>query len=460
MDDTAFGSLFGNVAGSGDGEQSAFGQTVRAISQSILPYGSPSGAGRVGGSGENGTLGDDSVIATPRIVSTLLRTMPSVSEFEDGLDGQPPHIDLEDVPIVRFGFLDQFNPSPFLGQFDPSSFDLLGGPGDVFTGAVGWTLLGGRDETAEPPPPPPPPGPPPPPDPPEFLEDVLGFDGSGQTIVIIDDGTSPFYDQSNTVFEFDFADNDNDASVNTVNSHGSQVAQVALQIASQVNVIHLKVFSDFAELADRADIEAALQWVVGNAGDFNISAVNMSLGSGNSQVEVTSDISDELADLANLGIFTVVAAGNFGDFIPDGVSIFAADPNAIAVSATDENDRFASFSQRSQSLTDISALGVRVPVITTNDQVLGLNGTSFSAPLITGIAALLQDAAEDVIQEDLEVDEFLEILQESSRPIVGAPNAPGFRIADPFSAVEYFLDNADSFDDLPNLNTLDTIFLA
>lgn len=55
---------------------------------------------------------------------------------------------------------------------------------------------------------------------------------------------------------------------------------MAQTIASGINVIHLKVFSDNSNGASLGDIEEALQWVIQNSVQYNIASVDLSLGGG------------------------------------------------------------------------------------------------------------------------------------------------------------------------------------
>ena len=69
------------------------------------------------------------------------------------------------------------------------------------------------------------------------------------------------------------------------------------------------------------------------------------------------------------------------------------------------------------------------------------SGTSFSAPYVAGVAARLQDAADAVIGRDLTQDEFVFVMQESGRDLLGYDGtAAGYKVADADLAVGYFLD--------------------
>ncbi|MEL6218818.1 MAG: S8 family serine peptidase [Pseudomonadota bacterium] len=275
------------------------------------------------------------------------------------------------------------------------------------------------------------------------LTDPMAYTGAGQTVVIIDSGFSNSYDQSNTVFSYDFSGrNDADASTVGLNSHGSWVAQVVVDTASDVEIIHLKVFDDAGESASLRDIEQALDFVIDLAETQSVAAVNLSLGFGNTTTEANTRLSDEFAALDDLGVLSIVAAGNEGGTYDEGVNILAADPNVIGVSAVDANGSFASFSQTDEDLTDIAALGVDVQVETTSNTAINVSGTSFAAPEVAGIAAVLQEASLDLTGETLSDEEFLEILQQSGTTVTGeeSADADGYRVADADAALAYFIE--------------------
>ncbi len=278
------------------------------------------------------------------------------------------------------------------------------------------------------------------------------FTGNGQTIVVIDDGNSQYYDQSATVFEYDFygdGPGDPDATVGKIDSHGSWVAQTALSVANGAQIVHLKVFPDGSGGATFDDVEEALDFVIENAETWDIAAVNLSLGYGNAASEATTVLSDEFAELDELGIFSVVAAGNMGQLFADGVNVLAADPNVIAVSAVDDADEFAFFSQKSPELTDIAAPGVDIPMETIWGTELEVSGTSFSAPAVSGAAARLQEASLALTGELLTDEEFVEILQLSGTPVSGYEDGgpDGYVVADADAALEYFIANASDYGD-------------
>ena len=248
------------------------------------------------------------------------------------------------------------------------------------------------------------------------------YDGSNQTIVVIDTGYNNAYKYpGEVVYQYDFADKDDDA-FNFKSNHGSQVAQIASKEAAGADIIHLKVFGDGKWFAGGSDISDALNWTIENAEKYNITAVNMSLGYGNTTKESDTFLKDEFEKLADKDILTTVAAGNSYQHYGEGVTHYSADVNTIAVSATDHNGDIAYFSQRDKNLTDIFAQGQNVAVDNING-THSVNGTSFAAPKIAGTVAVVQEAAEDIVGHKLSQERMVDLMQMTGTRILEAPQA-------------------------------------
>ena len=275
------------------------------------------------------------------------------------------------------------------------------------------------------------------------------FTGDGKTVVVIDSGWNTEFlgEDERPVDQFDFYSNDGNAQVGHSNDHGSWVDQVIRTVADGVQMIHLKVFPDTSGGAPLSVIDRALDWVIDAVRneDYDISAVNLSLGYGNTTQEMATGLSDEFAALDDLGVFSVVAAGNSG---ANGVQYLAADENTIAVSASTSSSNIAGFSQHHSELTDIFALGQSVRIENEFGGSNSVSGTSFAAPYISGIAARLQEAADELIERSLTDEEFIEILQVSGNDLngyAGSTDPAGYHIADADAAVTYFIDNYNDY---------------
>lgn len=171
---------------------------------------------------------------------------------------------------------------------------------------------------------------------------------------------------------------------NDDNGHGSHVAGTAAGLDNDIGVIGVGPAIDLyaIKVLDRngsgflSDVIEGIQWAVANG----MQVINMSLGT---SADIQS-FHDAVIAAKNAGLVTVAAAGNSG-----GAVIFpAAYPEAIAVSATDENNVIASWSSRGPEV-DLSAPGVSIYSTYKGTGYATLSGTSMAAPHVTGSAALV-----------------------------------------------------------------------
>ena len=280
------------------------------------------------------------------------------------------------------------------------------------------------------------------------------LDGSGYTVVVIDTGIDldhpAFGDDTDgdgvadrILIARDFS-NDGDASADDVAGHGTHVASVVGSqaadypgVAPGANIIALQVLDNNGD-GTAESLQRALQWVIDNRGAFNIVAVNLSLGTGQNSATPLSDFAaDEFAALADLGVINVAAAGNsYFDYQSEGVDYPAADPQVIAVGATfEENegafgwtdgaradssgtDRVLPVSQRSDLLTPVFAPGALITGAGPGGGSYGTTGTSQAAAYVSGLAALAQQLADQLIGRQLTPGEFLSLLSSSGDAIV------------------------------------------
>jgi subtilisin family serine protease len=238
-----------------------------------------------------------------------------------------------------------------------------------------------------------------------------GVTGEGVTVAVIDTGidyTHPslgggFGSGKKVIGGYDFVSNDDDPMDES--GHGTAVAGVIAADPYTVNGVTYQGVAPDAKLValrvgtensiSDANIERALQWVVANYKSYNISVVNLSLGSGNFRNASTNSVlADEFAQLHDLGIFVAAASGNSNDQISgpidqDGVAYPAADPNVLAVGAVDANDVITSWTQRGDEL-DILAPGVDIVMPQRGGGYVTEDGTSFASPYVAGAAALVK----------------------------------------------------------------------
>ncbi len=267
----------------------------------------------------------------------------------------------------------------------------------------------------------------------------MGYTGAGVTVAVIDSGIT--YDKD---FSIDPANPDEfqsrvlttqsfNADASTYRDsygHGTHVAGIIggngaksggyyTGIAPDVNLIGLKV-SDDQGMAYESDTVDALEWVLNNKDAYNIRVVNLSINSTQSQSYNDSPLNAAAEILWFNGIVVVASAGNYSmDAGFDSIDAAPAnDPFIITVGASNESetperydDTVAPFSSRGTTSDgfvkpDVVAPGQDIisvlaasswwqnehPDRFTQGGYFRISGTSMSAPMVSGAAALLLQA--------------------------------------------------------------------
>lgn len=275
------------------------------------------------------------------------------------------------------------------------------------------------------------------------------YDGSGQTIAFIDTGANYQHPALSGKYlgGYDFVSNDS----NPIDSdgHGTGLATIAVGnsytyngakyqgIAPGARIVALRV--DGGGNVSDATYEEALQWVIANRNQYNITVVNCSFGSGHYSTEAPRAIyADELAQLADAGVVIVSSSGNDGAQTPYGIEYPGADPNVFSVGSVTSSDVISKHTERGPIL-DILAPGENVPTayLDSQDQPIYLtaSGTSFAAPFIAGAAAIIKQ-----IDPTFTAHDVISILRTS-----GIDNYDGDNEVSPVSGYTYprlDLDNA------------------
>ena len=136
-----------------------------------------------------------------------------------------------------------------------------------------------------------------------------------------------------------------------------------------------------------------------------------------------------IAAIAAKGIVMVAASGNAG---PKSPPLYpAANPNVIAVSATDAQDKLFAASNRGNYIA-VAAPGVDIFLPAPDEKYQMTSGTSFSAAYVSGLAALMLER-----NPALKPDEVRAILMKTARDL-GAPGRDdlfGAGEADAYAAV-------------------------
>jgi hypothetical protein len=137
-----------------------------------------------------------------------------------------------------------------------------------------------------------------------------------------------------------------------------------------------------------AGTTAALAAGLDFLGDAGARVINVSVGGPYSQA-----VHDAIA--AHPGTLFVASAGNASANVDQQPSFPCADPapNVLCVAATDNTDRLASFSNYGAQAVDVAAPGQAILSLSLGGGTGSYSGTSFAAPMVTGIAALAFAAA-------------------------------------------------------------------
>jgi serine protease AprX len=301
-----------------------------------------------------------------------------------------------------------------------------------------------------------------------WLRGKLGVDGAGIGIATIDSGIALGHDDLRSVRVVHWADFVSHLPVPYDDyGHGTHVAGIiagagagpggaSTGIAPRADLIVLKAL-DGAGNGQISDVVAAVDYAVAHRARYNIRAINLSVAAGVHQSHQTDPLAQAALRAVRAGIVVVAAAGNFG-LSPAGEPrsrSIAAPGNApwvLTVGASDgmgtltrSDDVVASFSSRGPAAIDetpkpdIVAPGVGVVSAadpastlysnhwrarmwgtgrTESQPYLRLSGTSMAAPIVTGMIALMLQAAPQLTPNAVKG-----ILQFTAEPSPGAPSS-------------------------------------
>ena len=209
---------------------------------------------------------------------------------------------------------------------------------------------------------------------------------SPQTVAVIDTGVCMSHeDLVGRVLDngYDFVDDDDDP--DDVFGHGCSVAGIiAANIDNKIGIAGLAPNSSILPVrvlgpsgsGSMADVAAGIVYAADNGADV----INLSLGSA-----VGSQVTQDAVNHAmEKGATVIASAGNSGGSLP---GFPARYEGVVAVGAIDLGGSRSSFSNKGG---DIWAPGRDIHTIHLNNGYKSLNGTSFSAPYVAAMAAILE----------------------------------------------------------------------
>ena len=206
------------------------------------------------------------------------------------------------------------------------------------------------------------------------------------TVAVIDTGVCLSHeDMAGRVLDngYDFVDNDDDPEDEM--GHGCSVAGIiAANIDNGIGIAGFAPNSSILPVrvlgkngsGSMADVAAGIVYAADEGADI----INLSLGS-----MVGAQVTEDAVNHAvGKGVTVIASAGNSGGALP---GFPARYENVVAVGAVDPNGSRSSFSNKGG---DIWAPGRDVHTIFLDNGYKALNGTSFSAPYVSAMAAVLE----------------------------------------------------------------------
>ncbi len=236
--------------------------------------------------------------------------------------------------------------------------------------------------------------------------------------------------------------------------HGTNVSGIVVGVAPDTKIIGLDVFD--GDGAWYSDIIGAMNWVLANGTNYNIVAVNMSLGNDVSYPLPcgTDGLSNSISALKDAGIATIISSGNDG--YTTGIASPACVPDAISVGAVyDANVGGINYS----SCTDYSTAADKVTCFSNSVDYLTLlapgsiilaagtsmAGTSQAAPHVAGAVAVLNN-----LYGFFSVDDIVNQLTGTGVPVTDPRNTVTTPRLDLYSAVNAPQPASTSFTALPS----------
>lgn len=172
--------------------------------------------------------------------------------------------------------------------------------------------------------------------------------------------------------------------------HGTGVAGVILQIAPHAKILPLRVLNSGGS-GDLTSVVAAVDWAIAQ----DVKIINLSLGA--------STEFKALKEMVKYGrkndVLIIASAGNHGEKGLDYPARQAGE--TISVGSVDADDAKSSFSAYGKKL-ELLAPGEFIYTPAPNEQIAHWSGTSFAAPMVTGVLALALAEFDGVKLKDLE----------------------------------------------------------
>lgn len=289
---------------------------------------------------------------------------------------------------------------------------------------------------------------------------ALGYTGSGIVVANMDTGVDP--DHQDILGKWRGGTNSwldpygQYATPHDINGHGTQTMGImvggdmggsAIGVAPGAQWIAVKIY-DNQDQTTLSVIHQGFQWLTDPDGspatDDAPDVVNNSWGFELNAGECITEFEPDIDALKAMDIAVVFSGGNRGPYAGSSVSP-ANNANSFAVGAVDDSLTVTSFSSRGPSACDGSIFpevvapgaNIRTADLTFSgsypDSYIAVNGTSFAAPHVSGVEALLMEAFPAANLTEIET-----ALQESALDLgeTGPDDAYGYGLLDAMAAYD------------------------
>ncbi|MFE9441471.1 type VII secretion-associated serine protease mycosin [Streptomyces sp. NPDC006602] len=260
--------------------------------------------------------------------------------------------------------------------------------------------------------------------------------GKGVTVAVIDTGVDASNDQLSSAMASGSKSFVGGSGTQDLEGHGTRVAGIIAArpvkgtgfegIAPDAKILSLRYTGGDGENGQ------------GNSGTMS-DAIGYAVAQGAKIINISSDTASKKDDptlrsaveaAVNQGALIVAAAGNDGADGKSADTYPASYPGVLAVAASDRNDERAYFSQ-SGDFVDVAAPGVDMVSTVPKGGQCSADGTSFAAPYVAGVAALLKEKHENWTAAQIAT----RIEETAQRPGRGANRYIGWGVVDPVAAL-------------------------
>ena len=281
---------------------------------------------------------------------------------------------------------------------------------------------------------------------------LAGVNGSGVTVAVIDTGISDHPALYQKVIA-SVSKVTGDPSTNDAHGHGTHIAGIIAGgasastgittafrggVAPGVKLVNVRVLGPDGT-GYTSDVIAGIEWVIENRDQYQIRAINLSLGHPVTEPSTTDPLCQAVMKASMAGIIVIASAGNAGKAddgspILGGISSPGNSPYAITVGAINtkgtpdrSDDIMATYSSRGPTKfenavkPDVVAPGNKIISLeargsylrrtypqfhfagSSTNGYMSLSGTSMSAAVVTGGAALLMQANPKITSAQLKM---------------------------------------------------------